>query len=289
MTNLEHSIDMRLHVPGRWRALGFVGPAAMVRVGYMDPGNWATDLEGGARFGYQLLWVLVASNMIAMLLQSLAARLGIVGRMDLAQACRACYARPVTLALWLLCEVAIIACDLAELLGSAIALNLLFGIPLAWGALITGLDVMLILVLQHYGIRKLEALVAALVLTIGACMGVEILLAQPDWGQVAGGLVPRLDGHSLFVAIGILGATVMPHNLYLHSALVRTRHIGPGAHANREAIRYNFLDTALSLNIAFLINAAILVLSASTFFAVAIEVTELRQAHELLTPLLGTT
>jgi manganese transport protein len=280
---------MRLHVPGRWRALGFVGPAAMVSVGYMDPGNWATDLEGGARFGYQLLWVLVASNMIAMLLQSLAARLGIVGRMDLAQACRACYARPVTLALWLLCEVAIIACDLAEVLGSAIALNLLLGIPLGWGALITGLDVMLILVLQHYGIRKLEALVAALVLTIGACMGVEILLAQPDWGQVAGGLVPRLDGHSLFVAIGILGATVMPHNLYLHSALVRTRHIGLCEHAKREAIRYNFLDTALALNIAFLINAAILVLSASTFFAGAIEVTELRQAHELLTPLLGTT
>lgn len=289
MTNLEQTVDMRQHAPSRWRALGFVGPAAMVSVGYMDPGNWATDLEGGARFGYQLLWVLVASNLIAMLLQTLAARLGIVGRMDLAQACRAHYARPVALALWLLCEIAIIACDLAELLGSAIALNLLFGIPLAWGALITGVDVMLILVLQHYGIRKLEALVAVMVLTIGACMGVEILLARPVWGDVANGLVPRLDRDSLFVAIGILGATVMPHNLYLHSSLVQTRRIDSGIRATREAIRYNVLDTALALNIAFFINAAILVLSASTFFTRGIEVTELREAHELLSPLLGTT
>ena len=289
MTNLGQTVDMRLHVPGRWRGLGFVGPAAMVSVGYMDPGNWATDLEGGARFGYQLLWVLVASNLIAMLLQTLAARLGIVGRIDLAQACRVHYARPVALALWLLCEVAIVACDLAELLGSAIALNLLFGIPLAWGALITGLDVMLILVLQHYGIRKLEAVVAALVLTIGACMAMEMLLVRPAWGEVVSGLVPRLNASSLFVAIGILGATVMPHNLYLHSSLVLTRRIDSGERAQREAIRYNFLDTALALNIAFCINAAILILSASTFFAQGVAVTELRQAHELLTPLLGTT
>ena len=289
MTNLEQTVDMRLHVPGRWRVLGFAGPAAMVSVGYMDPGNWATDLEGGARFGYQLLWVLVASNLIAMVLQTLAARLGIVGRIDLAQACRAHNARPVALALWLLCETAIVACDLAELLGSAIALNLLFGIPLVWGAMITGFDVMLILVLQHYGIRKLEALVAALVLTIGACMALEMLLVRPVWGEVASGLVPRLNATSLFVAIGILGATVMPHNLYLHSALVQTRRIGSGERAKREAIRYNFLDTALALNVALCINAAILILSASTFFSRGIEVTELRQAHELLTPLLGTT
>ena len=289
MTNLEQTVDMRLRVPGRWRGFGFIGPAAMVSVGYMDPGNWATDLEGGARFGYQLLWVLVASNLIAMVLQTLAARLGIVGRIDLAQACRAHYARPVALALWLLCETAIVACDLAELLGSAIALNLLFGIPLVWGALITGFDVMLILVLQHYGIRKLEALVATLVLTIGACMALEMLLVRPAWGEVASGLVPRLNATSLFVAIGILGATVMPHNLYLHSALVQTRRIGSGERAKREAIRYNFLDTALALNVAVCINAAILILSASTFFSRGIEVTELRQAHELLTPLLGTT
>ena len=291
MTNLEQTVDMRVltRAPGRWRAFGFVGPAAMISVGYMDPGNWATDLEGGARFGYQLIWVLLASNLIAVLLQSLAARLGIVGRIDLAQACRAHYTRPVALALWVLCEIAIIACDLAELLGGALALNLLFGVPLAWGALIIGLDVMLILALQHYGIRKLEALVAALVLTIGACMALQMMLVQPAWRDVANGLVPRLDGASLLVAIGILGATVMPHNLYLHSSLVQTRRIDGGEQAQREAIRYNFLDTALALNIAFFINAAILVLSASTFFSRGIVVTELRQAHELLTPLLGTT
>ncbi len=289
MTNLGQSIDMRLPAPGRWRVLGFVGPGAMISVGYMDPGNWATDLEGGARFGYQLLWVLVASNLIAMVLQSLAARLGIAGRLDLAQACRAYYAKPVALALWLLCEVAIIACDLAELLGGAIALNLLFGVQLAWGALITGLDVMLILMLQHFGIRKLEAVVAALVLTIGACMALEMLLVQADWAAVAGGLVPRLDANSLMIAVGILGATVMPHNLYLHSSLVQTRRIGDSDWAKRESIRYNLFDTALALNLALCINAAILVLSASTFFARGIEVTQLRQAHELLTPLLGTT
>ena len=288
MTNLEQTVDMRLRVPGRWRMLGFFGPAAMISVGYMDPGNWATDLEGGARFGYQLMWVLLASNLIAMVLQSLAARLGIAGRVDLAQACRAHYARPVALALWLLCEVAIIACDLAELLGSAIALNLLFGLPLAWGALITGLDVMLILALQHYGIRKLEAIVAVLVLTIGGCMAIELVLAKPVWAAVAGGFVPRLDAASLLVAVGILGATVMPHNLYLHSSLVQTRRIHAHDAGKREAIRYNLFDTAVALNIAFVINAAILALSASTFFAHGIVVTELRQAHELLTPALGT-
>ena len=286
MTGLQQSVDMR--VPGRWRALRFAGPAAMVSVGYMDPGNWATDLEGGARFGYQLMWVLLASNLIAMVLQSLAARLGIAGRVDLAQACRSHYARPVAMALWLLCEVAIVACDLAELLGSAIALNLLFGLPLAWGALVTGLDVMLILALQHYGVRKLEAIVAVLVLTIGACMAIELVLAKPVWRDVAGGFVPRLDAASLLVAVGILGATVMPHNLYLHSSLVQTRRIEPTAAGKREAIRYNLFDTALALNIAFIINAAILALSASTFFAHGVVVTELRQAHELLTPALGT-
>lgn len=287
MTNLEQSVDMR--VPGRWRVLRFCGPAAMVSVGYMDPGNWATGLEGGALFGYQLMWVLLASSVIAMLLQTLAARLGIVGRMDLAQACRAHYHRPVALALWILCEIAIIACDLAELLGSAIALNLLFGIPLAWGALITGVDVMLIIALQHYGVRKLEALVAALVVTIGACMATEMILARPLWGAVAAGFVPRLDTASLLVAIGILGATVMPHNLYLHSSLVQTRRIERHPAAQREAIRYNLADTMLALTIAFFINASILALSASTFFERGIVVSELRQAHELLTPALGTT
>ena len=286
MTNLELSVDMR--APGRWRVLRFCGPAVMVSVGYMDPGNWATNLEGGARFGYQLMWVLLASNLIAMMLQSLAARLGIAGQLDLAQACRKHYARPVVLALWVLCETAIVACNLAELLGSAIALNLLFGIPLAWGALITGVDVMLIILLQRYGIRKLEALVATMVMTIGACLAYQMLLARPVWADVAAGFVPRLDSASLMVAIGIIGATVMPHNLYLHSSLVQTRRIHSHNAAKAEAMRYNLVDTVVALTVAFFINAAILALSASTFFAQGVVVTELRQAHELLTPALGT-
>ena len=277
-----------MRAPGRGRALRFCGPAVMVSVGYMDPGNWATNLEGGARFGYQLMWVLLASNLIAMMLQSLAARLGIAGGLDLAQACRKHYARPVVLALWVLCETAIVACNLAELLGSAIALNLLFGIPLAWGALITGVDVMLIILLQRYGIRKLEALVATMVMTIGACLAFEMLLARPVWADVAAGFVPRLDSASLMVAIGIIGATVMPHNLYLHSSLVQTRRIHNHNAAKAEAMRYNLVDTVVALTVAFFINAAILALAASTFFAQGVIVTELRQAHELLTPALGT-
>ena len=277
-----------MRAPGRWRMLRFCGPAVMVSVGYMDPGNWATNLEGGARFGYQLMWVLLASNLVAMMLQSLAARLGIAGQIDLAQACRKHYSRPVVLALWLLCETAIVACNLAELLGSAIALNLLFGIPMAWGALITGVDVMLIILLQRYGIRKLEALVATLVMTIGACLAYELLLARPVWADVAAGFVPRLDSASLMVAIGIIGATVMPHNLYLHSSLVQTRRIHSHNAAKAEAMRYNLVDTVVALTVAFFINAAILALSASTFFAQGVVVTELRQAHELLKPALGT-
>ena len=286
MTDLDLSVDTRR--AGRWRALRFCGPAAMISVGYVDPGNWATNLEGGARFGYQLMWVLVLSNLMAMLLQSLAVRLGIAGRLDLAQACRAHYSRPVALALWGLCEIAIISCNLAELLGSAIALNLLFGIPLVWGVLLTGLDVMLLIWLQHYGIRKLEAVVAVLLLTIGVCMVIEMMLVQPDWGALAGGFVPRLDSASLLVAIGIVGATVMPHNLYLHSSLVQTRRIDAGAAAKAEAIRFNVVDTVLALTVAFFINASILTLSASTFFGTGEIVTELRQAHQLLAPALGT-
>ncbi len=288
MTDLAQSVEISTRTPGRARLLAFLGPAAMVSVGYMDPGNWATDLEGGARFGYELLWLLLASNLIALLLQGMAARLGVVAGRDLAQACREYYAEPVAIALWALAELAIVACDLAEVLGSAIALNLLFGLPLVWGALITSLDVMLILALQAYGVRKLEAVVAAMVLTIGACFAFELLLARPDWGEVARGVVPRLDTASLYVAVGILGATVMPHNLYLHSALVRTRRIGASISAKREALRYNQIDTAVGLNLALLINAAILVLAATTFFRHGVAVTELAQAHELLTPLLGT-
>jgi manganese transport protein len=254
----------------------------------MDPGNWATDLEGGARFGYQLLWVLVVSNAMAILLQTLSARLGIIGGRDLAQACREAYPRPVSYALWFLCEIAIAACDLAELLGAAIALNLLFGLPLLIGVLITASDTLLVLWVSRVGIRWIEALILTLVATIGTCFLIEIILAKPAFGEMASGLIPRLNGESLYVAIGILGATVMPHNLYLHSALVQTRKIGRTAAEKRSACRYNLIDSALALNGALFVNGAILVLSAATFYKRGIEVTEIQQAHQLLSPLLGT-
>jgi manganese transport protein len=287
MTNLGRNVDVREGKAGRNRLWAFIGPAVLVSVGYMDPGNWATDLEAGSRFGYQLLWVLLAANLVAVLLQSLAARLGVVSRRDLAQTCRLYYARPVSRALWVLAELAVVATDLAEVLGSAVALNLLFGIPLLAGVLMTGLDVLLILVMQHYGMRRLEALVAVMVLTIGVCLAVEIGLAGPDWHGMLGGFIPHLDTDSLYVAIGILGATVMPHNLYLHSALVQTRRLGTGTGATREALRFNLIDTALALNLAFLVNAAILVVSVAVFFRHGIVVTDLRQAEALLSPLLG--
>jgi manganese transport protein len=287
MSNLGRSVDVHGGNAGRKRLWAFIGPAVLVSVGYMDPGNWATDLEAGSRFGYQLLWVLLASNLAAVLLQSLAARLGVVSRRDLAQACRLHYARPVSNALWLLAELAIVACDLAEVLGSAVALNLLFRIPLLAGVPIIGFDALLILVLQHYGMRKLEALIAVMVLTIGACLAVEIGLSQPHWGAVISGFIPHLEADSLYVAIGILGATVMPHNLYLHSALVQTRRLDTGVAATREALHYNLIDTVFALNLAFLVNAAILVVSVAVFFRHGIEVTDLRQAEALLSPLLG--
>jgi len=267
----------------------FAGPAYLVSVGYMDPGNWATDLEGGARFGYQLLWVLVMSNVMAILLQSLSARLGIVRGRDLAQACREHYPRPVNLALWALCEIAIAACDLAEVLGTAIGLKLLFGLPLLVGVVITALDTLLVLWLQRFGMRMLEAMILSLVSIIGACFVIEIVLARPVLGEVAGGLVPRLSAESLYVAIGILGATVMPHNLYLHSALVQTRRIGSSEKAKREACGYNLVDSVVALNAALLVNSAILIMASSVFHKRLIEVREIEQAHLLLAPLLGTT
>jgi manganese transport protein len=273
---------------GLRRFLAYLGPATLVSVGYMDPGNWATDIEGGARFGHHLLWVLVVANGIALLMQTLAARLGVVARLDLAQACRACYPRPVAYALFALCEVAIIACDLAEVLGSAIALNLLFGIPLVWGAVITALDVFALLALQRFGMRRLEALIIVLVLTVGACLGIEVWLAEPTWHSLSDALSPRLDAASVYVAVGILGATVMPHNLYLHSSLVQTRVAPLGAEARRRALRFNFLDTLIALNVAFCINASILILAADVFHAAGLEVTDLREAQRLLSPLLGT-
>ncbi len=279
-------IDVR-HRVGRARVLAFLGPATLVSVGYMDPGNWATDLEGGARFGYQLLWVLVLSNAMALLLQTLAARLGLVSGRDLAQACAAAWSRQVSVALWALAELAIVACDLAELLGSAIALNLLFGIPLIWGAAITVLDVLLILALQRWGVRALESVVLVLVATIAGCLFAQVAMVGPDPAQVVRGLVPVLDGASLAIAIGILGATVMPHNLYLHSALVRTRRFDDDEVGLREAMRANLLDTGVSLNVALLVNASILILAAAAFGARGLVVDDLRDAHAMLAPLLG--
>jgi len=267
----------------------FAGPALMAAVGYMDPGNWATDLAAGSRYNYTLIWVLLMSNLMAILLQSLAARLGIAARRDLAQACREEYPPAVNLPLYGLAEIAITATDLAEVLGSAIALQLLFGMPLIYGVLLTALDTLLLLALTRFGIRKLEAVVLALVATIGVAFMVEIFLAQPDWGGIVRGFVPSMpDSTALYISVGILGATVMPHNLYLHSALVQTRRVGRTRGEIKEAIKWNTIDSAVSLNIAFLVNAAILVMAASVFYRHGLhEVAEIGDAHRLLEPLLG--
>jgi manganese transport protein len=287
-----------IHVPhglSFWRkALAFAGPGYMVAVGYMDPGNWATDLAGGSRFGYTLLSVVLISNLMAILLQALALKLGIVTGRDLAQACRDHYSRPVSFMLWVLCEIAIAACDLAEVIGSAIALNLLFGVPLVWGVCLTALDVLLILLLQNKGFRYLEAFVIALVVTIGVCFAVELIMARPAIAQIMQGLVPRAEIVSnpamLYIAIGILGATVMPHNLYLHSSIVQTRKVLPDDASRREAIRFATLDSTVALLFAFFINAAILILAAATFHQAGHqEVADIGDAYRLLTPLLGTT
>ena len=271
------------------RLLAFAGPAYLVSVGYMDPGNWATDLEGGAKFGYRLLWVLVVSNLMALLLQTLSSRLGIVSRRDLAQACRDEYPRAVSFTLWLLCEFAIVACDLAEVLGAAIGLQLLFHLPLLVGVAVTALDTLLVLWLSRLGIRVIEAFVLVLIATIAGCFAFEILLSRPDVHEVARGLIPKLNASSIYIAVGIFGATVMPHNLYLHSALVQTRRIGETPAEKRIACQFNLFDSALALNAALFVNAAILVMSAAVFFKHGIIVTEIQQAHQLLAPLLGTT
>jgi manganese transport protein len=274
------------------RALAFAGPGYLVAVGYMDPGNWATDLAGGSAFGYTLLSVILIANLMAVLLQGLAAKLGIATGRDLAQACRDHYSRPTTLALWLGCEVAIAACDLAEVIGSAIALQLLFGIPLPVGIVITALDVLLVLFLQHKGFRLLEALVVALIATIAGCFLFEIVLARPEFGALAKGFVPRAtivrNPAMLYIAIGILGATVMPHNLYLHSSIVQTRRYEETPAGKRMAVRYALLDSTVALTLALFINAAILVVAAATFHrAGRTDVAEIGQAFQLLTPLLG--
>jgi manganese transport protein len=279
---------------GFWRkALAFSGPGFLVAVGYMDPGNWATDIAGGSRFAYQLIFVLMMSNLIAILVQALAVRLGIVTQMDLAQACKAHYSRSTSFVLWVLCEIAIAACDLAEVIGSAIALNLLFHIPLLVGVCLTALDVLAILYLQHKGFRYLEAVVVTLIALIGGCYLVELLLVRPDVVEIAKGFIPTpeifTNREMLYIGIGMLGATVMPHNLYLHSSLVQTRAIDRTPAGMKTAIRYNFLDSFLALNFAFLINAAILIMAAGTFYRAGYtQVAEIQDAYHTLAPLLGT-
>lgn len=273
-----------------WRKLlAFLGPAYLVSVGYMDPGNWATDIAGGSQFGYTLIWVLLMSNMMALLLQSLSARLGVVRQLDLAQASRATYKPSINFVLWFLAEIAIAACDLAEVLGMAIGLKLLFGIPLIWGVSFTVLDTLLLLVLQNYGMRKIEAFIVSLVAIIGGSFLVEMIFAKPDLGELAVGFIPSIPNDTaLYIAIGIIGATVMPHNLYLHSSLVQTRRIDNSERGIWSAIKYNFIDSAIALNAAFFVNAAILVLAASTFFKAGMfEVSSIEDAHKFLAPLIG--
>jgi manganese transport protein len=277
-----------------WRKLfAFAGPGYLVAVGYMDPGNWASDLAGGARFGYALLSMIMLSNLMAILLQALSARLGIASGRDLAQACRDAYSRPVTIALWLLCEVAIAACDLAEVLGAAIALNLLFGIPLLFGVCLTALDVIIVLSMQHRGFRYVEALVVLLILGIAGCFAVELWLAKPALGDVARGFIPTLEiarnPEMLYIAIAILGATVMPHNLYLHSSIVQTRKYTDSDDSRRDAIRFATIDSTIALMSALFINAAILIVAAGVFHGTGYDhIADISDAYKTLAPLLGT-
>jgi manganese transport protein len=290
-----HEVHRSIAVPSGlpfWRKmLAFSGPGFLVAVGYMDPGNWATDLAGGSRFGYTLLSVVFISNFMAILLQALAAKLGIVSGRDLAQACRDHYSKPVNFVLWALCEVAICACDLAEVIGSAIALYLLFGIPLIWGVCLTALDVLIVLYLQNKGFRYLEALVIALIFLIGSCFLVEILFYQPNMAAVLAGFVPRLailqNKDMLYIAIGILGATVMPHNLYLHSSIVQTRKYEQNATGKAEAIKFATLDSTLALMFALFINAAILIVAGAVFFKAHQTVDDIRVAYQLFPKKLG--
>ncbi|WP_431089963.1 Nramp family divalent metal transporter [Paenibacillus sp. 8b26] len=291
-------VNRSLNVPkdGTWfrKFLAFAGPGYMVAVGYMDPGNWATDIAGGSQFGYTLLSVILISNLMAILLQALSGKLGIATGKDLAQMCREAYSRPVAIGLWLLCEIAIAAMDLAEVIGSAIALKLLFGIPLLYGVLITAFDVMLILLLQNKGFRALETLVIVLMVTIAGCFGINLILAKPEWSSVMGGFVPDsqilTNPSMLYIAIGIMGATVMPHNLYLHSSIVQTRKFEQTSAGKREAIKFATWDSSIALMFALFINAAILIVAAAVFHTAGkTDVAEISDAFYLLSPLLGTT
>ncbi|WP_282935248.1 Nramp family divalent metal transporter [Paenibacillus sp. RC67] len=288
--------SMKIPKTGSWikKFLAFAGPGYLVAVGYMDPGNWATDIAGGSMFGYSLLSVILISNLMAVLLQALAGKLGIVTGRDLAQACRDHYNKPIAFTLWILCELAIAACDLAEVIGSAIALKLLFGIPLLYGVMITAVDVLVVLLLQNKGFRFIESLVIILIITIGGCFLTEMFLSKPEIGGIAKGFIPTTEIISnpmmLYIAISILGATVMPHNLYLHSSIVQTRKFDQTREGKRQAIKYATWDSSIALFFALFINAAILILSAATFHRAGMtEVADIEDAYQLLTPLLGTT
>lgn len=285
--------SIRVAEHGHWfrRLLGFLGPGYLVAVGYMDPGNWATDLAGGSGFGYGLLWIVMLSNLMAILLQILAARLGIATGQDLAQACRAHYSPFSVRMQWLLCEIAICACDMAEVIGTAIALNLLFGVPLVWGVALTVTDVLLLLWLQQRGFRYLEAMVVSLLLVIFVCIGINLFLAQPQWQVVAAGFIPNAqtvtDPKMLYLAIGIIGATVMPHNLYLHSSTVQTRCFSLTSEGKRAAMKFATIDVVTALVFAFMVNAAILIIAAAVFHRNGHDVAEIQEAYRLLAPLLG--
>ena len=289
LAEVHASVDPAIKNTGIKRMLAYIGPAYLVSVGYMDPGNWATDLQGGSQFGYQLIWVLLMSNLMALLLQGLSSRLGIVRRRDLAQANRELYPPFVNFCLYILAEIAIGACDLAEVLGMALGIHLLTGLPIIWGVGITVLDTLLLLWLQNYGIRKLEAFIIALVAIIGLSFLIEIILAKPVLGQVVKGFIPHsLNKEALYIAVGIIGATVMPHNLYLHSALVQTRKINNDTEGIKRAIKFNLIDSTIALNLAFFVNAAILVLAATVFYTTGnTNVARIQDAHQLLKPLLG--
>ncbi|MDB5507286.1 MAG: divalent metal cation transporter [Devosia sp.] len=292
LSDVHRTIPVAKGGPTWRRAAAFVGPGYLVAVGYMDPGNWATSIAGGSKFGYTLLVVALVSNIMAIVLQSLCARLAIGSGRDLAQACRDAFPRPVAFVLWMLAEIAIIATDIAEVIGTAIGLNLIFGIPLELGVIITALDVFLILFLQKLGFRWVEALIVALLAVIAVCFGIQIALADPNWGEVIRGFAPTTEiltnPDMLYLALGILGATVMPHNLYLHSGIVQTRDYGTTLPEKREALKFATIDSTVALMFALLINASILILAAATFHATGqTEVAELGEAHNLLAPLLG--
>ena len=289
LSEVNASVDVTKKIGNRRKLLAFIGPAYLVSVGYMDPGNWATDIAGGSQFGYQLIWVLLMSNLIAQLLQALCIRLGLVRGRDLAQASREIFPQPVNIFLYILAEIAIAACDLAEVLGMAIGMQLLFHIPLLWGVLICILDTFLVLVLLRYGIRKLEAFIISLIVIIGMAFFVQMVLAAPSMSEVAVGFIPSIpNSTALYIAIGIIGATVMPHNLYLHSSLVQTRKFERTTSEIKKAFRFNLIDSTIALNLAFFVNAAILILAGSTFYKHGLyQVSDIQDAHRLLEPLLG--